>query len=415
MREETVEFSNTRGNLLRGRVHVPLGDLRGFVLFAHCFTCSAASRAAVTIARALMHEGLGVLRFDFTGLGESQGDFATTTFSSNVEDLRAAAAFLTDTYRAPSILVGHSLGGTAVLAAAPLIESCRAVVTIGAPAAATHVEGLLEGAREQLETSDRARVNIGGRPFSVSREFLSDLKTQDLPDSVRGLRRALLIMHSPQDGIVSIDNAAEIFRHALHPKSFVSLDDADHLLSRAQDSRYAAQVLASWASRYLEDIAEPAVATGTAGADPRHADGVRASTLAGGLATELVAGRFALQADEPEDLGGTDTGPTPYELLAGALASCTSMTLQMYAQRKQLALDEAQVRVRHTRVHAEDCADCESKTGRVERFERDILLRGELGTEQRQRLLEIADRCPVHRTLTGVIEIVTRADHDVPD
>jgi uncharacterized OsmC-like protein/alpha-beta hydrolase superfamily lysophospholipase len=403
---EKVEFANSRGIALRGRWHRPAVRPRAQVLFAHCFTCTAASRAAVTIARALVEQGLAVLRFDFTGLGESDGEFAMAGFSANVDDLRAAAAFMEKQGAAADILVGHSLGGTAALAAAPSIDSCRAVVTIGAPATASHVEHLIGDDRETLERQGRAQVDIGGRTFSLDKAFLEDLGVQGLPENVRGLRRALLVMHSPHDAVVSIDHATALFRHALHPKSFVSLDDADHLLTRHEDAAYAARVLAAWAARYV--AVDPAVEG--AGERRPEIEATCASTPAGSLATELTAGPHVWGADEPEAVGGTGTGPTPYDLLAGALAACTSMTLQLYARRKGLALESAEVCVSHRRVHAEDCVDCETKPARIERFERRVVLLGALDDASRRRLLEIAERCPVHRTLTGTIEIETASE-----
>ena len=401
MRVEKVGFPNSHGERLDGRLHHPAGTRRGVALFAHCFTCSAASRAAVAIAAALAEEGYVVLRFDFTGLGESDGEFAGTTFSSNVADLVAAADFLAREHESPGLLVGHSLGGAAVLAAAPAIDSCRAVVTIGAPATAAHVEQWLGDAQGTREGEGQARVELGGRAFNLGQEFIADLRAQQLPESVRGLRRALLIMHAPLDDIVGIDNAGALFQHALHPKSFVSLDQADHLLTRSEDSTYAARVLAAWATRYLPPVerAERAAATG----------GVRASTPATGFATEVVADGHRLRADEPLEAGGTGTGPSPYDLLAAALASCTSMTLQMYARRKSLPLEEAIVQVRHSKIHAADCAECDTQEGRIDEFVREIELRGSLEPAARQRLLEIADRCPVHRTLTREVSIRTRA------
>jgi putative redox protein len=401
MKSATVEFPNRAGETLRGHLHWPLLEPTTFVLFAHCFTCTAASKAAVMIARGLVREGFAVLRFDFTGLGASEGEFAETNFSSNVDDLVAAAEYLEREHAAPAILVGHSLGGTAVLAAAPAIPSCKAVATIGAPAAAAHVAHVLGKARETIEADGEATVDIGGQPFKVKRQFLDDLDRQKLPGSIRDLRRALLIMHAPLDAIVPIDNAAEIFAAALHPKSFVSLDDADHLLTRDADAGYAARVLADWASRYIGAAAPDARPPGEPGA-------AIAATGPEGFVTELSVGRHAMIADEPADAGGTDKGPSPYDLLAAALASCTSMTLQMYARHKGLELDEAIVRVEHAKVHAEDCESCETKIGKIDRLTRTITLEGELDDDARARLLKIADRCPVHRTLTGEMQIVTR-------
>lgn len=400
MSYEIVQFQNRTGETLRAYLHWPLRTPRAFVLFAHCFTCTANIKAALIIARALAQEGFATLRFDFTGLGGSEGEFADTSFSTNVSDLVSAADYLAANHGAPEVLVGHSLGGAAVLAAAQDIASSKAVATIGAPAEAAHVAQLLEESRDILVEEGEATVNIGGRPFRVKKQFLDDLDRHELPGSLNRLRRALLVMHAPLDPIVPVDNASEIFSHALHPKSFVSLDDADHLLSRETDARYAARVLAAWASRYIHPTEDEAAVA----AEP---SAVTARTETNGFLTEIDAAGHPLIADEPVSVGGQDAGPSPYDLLSGALASCTSMTLQMYARRKGFALSAATVRVAHSRVHATDCEHCETQTGRIDRFDRVISLDGALDDAARERLLEIADRCPVHRTLESEIEILT--------
>jgi putative redox protein len=401
MNRDAVRFSNAAGQSLHGFLHWPLTEPRAFVLFAHCFTCTANIRAAVAIARALNQEGFAVLSFDFTGLGESEGDFSETNFSTNVSDLLAAAEYLEGEHQPPEVLVGHSLGGTAVLAAAPAIASAKAVATIGAPARAAHVAHLLGESRDTVERSGAATVNIGGRPFLVKKQFLQDLEQHRLPEDLKGLRRALLVMHAPLDRIVDIENAAEIFSHARHPKSFISLDDADHLLSDERDARYAATVLAGWASRYLGEE------TRKLDRDDDQEGSVVASTTATGFLTDIDAAGHALLADEPVAAGGTDEGPSPYGLLSAALASCTSMTLQMYARHKGISLRRATTRVRHSRMHARDCEECERQDGRIDQFTREIELEGELDEGARERLLEIAERCPVHRTLRSEVRIIT--------
>ena len=400
MRSETVEFESQAGDRLRGHLHWPLGKPHAFALFAHCFTCTANSKAAVIIARELTQAGFAVLRFDFTGIGASEGEFADTNLTTNVGDLVAAADYLAREHAAPELLVGHSLGGTAVLAAALDIASSKAVATIGAPAEAAHVAHLLGDSRETLERDGEATVDIGGRPFRMRQQFLDDLLEHELPGSIRGLRRALLVMHAPLDDIVDIENASEIFSHALHPKSFVSLDDADHLLTREADAVYAAHALAGWASRYVGGADTESTLAAEEGA-------VLARTGAEGFKTELNAAGHALTADEPQSAGGDNAGPSPYDLLAAALASCTSMTLQMYARHKGLDLADVTVRVEHSKIHARDCEDCETKDGKIDRFERRITLEGNLDEGSRQRLLEIADRCPVHRTLMSETRIVS--------
>lgn len=399
MARRNFEFSNSAGDTLAGILEVPAsGDIHAAALFAHCFTCTKNIRAAASIAGALAEQGIACLRFDFTGLGESEGDFGRTGFSANVDDLVAAAQALEQELAAPALLVGHSLGGTAVLMAAPRIESCVAVATIGAPGSAAHVMQHFAEGVDEIRTQGHATVNIGGRAFRLQREFVADLESQPETPQLGDLRRALLVMHSPVDNIVSIDHATQIFTAARHPKSFVSLDRADHLLRQREDAAYVAQVIAAWASRYLPEI--PVVE------EADHEPGVTAVTGAGSFRTEIQAGPHRLVADEPASVGGENTGPTPYGLLSAALAACTSMTLQMYARRKKIALSSAAVTVTHEKIHAKDCDECESEGGRVDQFERQIELNGDLTDAQHKRLLEIADMCPVHRTLHG--EIVVR-------
>lgn len=397
MRTRKASFYNRDGQALSGLLDLPDGPPAAYALFAHCFTCSKNLKAAGNIASSLTDAGIAVLRFDFTGLGQSEGEFADTSFSSNVGDLLAAAAFLADEHEAPQILVGHSLGGTAVLQAASEIPSAVAVATIGSPAEPAHVRHLLAGSEAELREHGEAEVDLGGRPFRIKSQFLDDLGRHDLPSSVGGLRSALLFMHAPLDDIVGIDNAAALFAAAKHPKSFITLDDADHLLSRQRDSHYAGRVLAAWASRYLETTQEDELSA---------RDGeVVARTFVDGFWTDVRAGRHALVADEPASVGGTELGPTPYDLLSAALATCSSMTLRMYANHKGLDLESVTVRVEHDKIHAQDCEDCESGAGKIDEFRRRVELLGDLTDEQRQRMLEIADRCPVHRTLHGEIKV----------
>lgn len=399
-----VRFPNGRGQTLAGRLDVPMdGKPRAYALYAHCFTCGKDVRSAVNIGRALAREGIACLRFDFTGLGESEGDFADTTFSSNVADLIAAARFMQEKYEAPKILVGHSLGGAAVLEAAQSIESSVAVATIGAPANPEHVAGLLGPARETIELEGEAEVTLVGRKFRFKKSFLDDLRAHaDWREHIRGLRKALLVFHSPTDATVNISNAADIFGASFHPKSFVSLNGADHLLTREVDSEYVGLILGAWASKYLGELGMASVAS------PAAEGQVVARIGREHYRTDLFAGMHTLNADEPRDKGGTDTGPTPYGLLTAALGACTAITLRMYADHKQLPLESITVRLKHDKIYAADCEDCETKDGRLDYIDREIELEGELTEAQRKRLLQIADRCPVHQTLESEVKIGTR-------
>lgn len=403
MRHERTSFANDEGLELSAILNLPEDERPlAYAIFAHCFTCGKNSLAAAQIARALSRQRIAVLRFDFTGLGESAGRFAETSFSHNVRDLRAAARFLEEHYQAPTILIGHSLGGTAALHAAADLPAVKAVVAIAAPFQPRHAVKLFAAAREDIEAQGEAQVDIDGRSFTIGKDFLTDVEGQDSRERLARLKAALLIMHSPRDTIVAVDNAREIYHAARHPKSFISLDPADHLLTRKEDARYAADLIATWAMRYLDLAAEP---------ERRPADldnRVTARTGADGFRTEIFAGGHALVADEPESYGGEGLGPSPYDLLQASLGACTTMTLQMYARRKQWPLRSALVRLRHEKVHAKDCENCEEKNGKIDHFERELELRGDLSAEQRRRLLEIAERCPVHKTLHGEVEIVTR-------
>lgn len=399
-----VHFPGSLGTALAARLDLPPGKPAAFALFAHCFTCSKDSLAASRISAALTARGIAVLRFDFTGLGDSEGDFANTNFSSNLADLVAAAAWLRTHHEAPKLLIGHSLGGAAVLAAAPEIPEATAVATIGAPFEPAHVKHLLAPALSEIEAAGEATVELAGRAFRVKQQFLDDIVGRNSREAIGNLRKALLIFHSPRDTTVSVDNAAQIFMAAKHPKSFVSLDDADHLLTRREDASYVAAVLAAWASRYLGAPAmetQPIVA-----GDPGVVTVME--TREGRFTQAIQAGKHRLRADEPASADGTDTGPSPYDLLLAALGACTAMTVRMYADLKQLPLDKVTVRLRHDKVHAQDCAECETREGKIDRIEREIELAGGLDGAQRARLLEIANKCPVHRTLHSEVWIPTR-------
>jgi uncharacterized OsmC-like protein/alpha-beta hydrolase superfamily lysophospholipase len=400
MPAERFDFVNAQGQRLAALLDMPAGEPKAYALFAHCFTCGKDVHAARRIAQALTALGIGVLRFDFTGLGSSEGEFANTTFSSNVADLLAAAGALRERRRAPAILIGHSLGGAAVLAAAADVPEARAVVTIAAPSDPAHVTGLFRDRLQDIAQEGEVEVTLEGRRFRIRRAFLEDVAEHNLLQKIAQLRKALLIFHSPTDDRVGIENASRIFEAARHPKSFVSLAGADHLLSRPSDAGYVAKVIAAWAERYL-DLPEPQPATA-------DTDVVVSETRRSRFEQEISIGRHRLLADEPVSVGGRDSGPGPYDLLLAGLGACTSMTLRLYAERKSLPLDRVTVRLSHSKIHAADCESCETREGMLDRIERVITLAGELDDDQRARLLEIADKCPVHRTLTSEIEIRTR-------
>jgi putative redox protein len=401
MRTEQLQFANAKGEKLAALIDLPLGKPVAFALFAHCFTCGKDNLAAKHIAERLAMCGIGVLRFDFTGLGMSEGEFADTDFSSNVDDLVAAGDHLRKTYGAPAILIGHSLGGAAALAAAHRIPDAHAVVTIAAPSDPAHVIGLFKDHVDEIREQGQVEVQLAGRPFRIKREFLDDVAQRRIEDCLANLRKALLVFHSPTDDIVGIENASHIFLGAKHPKSFVSLADADHLLSKKSDAVYVANVITAWAERYLERPVERS--------DEQIEGGIVLVRETGGgkLQQEIMSGPHRFLADEPVKAGGLDSGPGPYDLLLASLGACTSMTLRLYADNKKLPLQRVSVRLTHNKIHAEDCLNCETKEGMIDRIDRNITLEGALSADERKRLMEIADKCPVHRTLESEIEIRT--------
>jgi uncharacterized OsmC-like protein/fermentation-respiration switch protein FrsA (DUF1100 family) len=405
MPTERFQFTGEGGHQLSAALELPDGEPAAFALFAHCFTCGKDTLAAKRISVALAAKGIAVLRFDFTGLGSSEGDFANSTFSSNVADLVHAADHLRATRRAPSILIGHSLGGAAILAAAAQIPEAKAVATIAAPSDPAHVTGLFKQHIDDIRTRGEIEVSLAGRPFRIKREFLDDIGEHELIKDVTGLHKALLVMHSPVDDTVGIDNATKLFVSARHPKSFVSLDHADHLLTKPADALYAADVITAWASRYIE-TAKPAKAIDLPEA-PRLV--VVQETRKSKFNQIISVGPHRLTADEPVAAGGEDAGPGPYDFLLAGLGACTSMTMRLYADRKSLPLDRVTVTLKHSKIHAKDCDECETREGMLDQIERNIAMDGGLDADQRKKLLEIADKCPVHRTLTSEIRIVTKA------
>ncbi|MGA7787051.1 MAG: bifunctional alpha/beta hydrolase/OsmC family protein [Xanthobacteraceae bacterium] len=405
MPAERFDFVNARGEKLAALLDRPDGPARAVALFAHCFTCGKSNRAARHIAEGLKLHGIAVLRFDFTGLGASEGEFANTTFSSNVEDLVAAADHLRRTVAAPAILIGHSLGGAAVLAAAHRVPEAKAVVTIAAPFDPAHVVGLFGEKIAEIGDKDEVQVTLAGRPFKVRRSFLQDVSQQNLGEHIGRLHKALLVFHSPTDDTVGIDNASHIFTTAKHPKSFISLAGADHLISKAGDAAYVARVIASWADRYLD----MAVDAGMTADTPPGTVLVR-ETRRGKFQQELIVGDHRLLADEPVKDGGLNSGPGPYDLLLAALGACTAMTIRLYADLKQIPLVRTQVRLHHEKIHASDCTECETKEGKIDHIDRAITFEGNLDAAQRARLMEIADKCPVHRSLQSEIDIRTKEE-----
>ncbi|WP_299256779.1 bifunctional alpha/beta hydrolase/OsmC family protein [uncultured Aquimarina sp.] len=396
-----ITFTNAEGQTLSGRLELPADQHpHNFALFAHCFTCNKNLGAVRNISRALTSQGFGVLRFDFTGLGESEGDFADTNFSGNVEDLIAAADFLAQEYQAPSLLIGHSLGGAAAIFAAAEINSIKAVATVGAPSDPTHVQHLLRSGLEEIEANGKAVVNLSGRDFTIKKQFLDDLENKSLPTVAKNLNKALLVMHSPQDTTVGIRNAEEIYHAAKHPKSFVTLDGADHLLMKKEDSIYTGKVIAGWSSRYV-DIPEE-----TRLKSQHHV----VATLGNdeGYTTQMKVGNHYMVADEPESVGGHDFGPSPYELVSAGLSACTAMTIKMYVARKDWDLQNVEVHTSYDKKHMEDCENCENPSAKIDTFEREIKLEGNLDEKQITRILQIADKCPVHKTLHSETQVITK-------
>jgi putative redox protein len=399
-----LDFTSKRGQKLAGKLELPDGELRGYALLVPCFTCGKDFKGAKALARGLAEQGWAALRFDLTGIGESEGDFAETGFRSHAEDVGAAAEALRQRYAAPALLVGHSLGGAAALLAAPSLEEVRAVAVIGTPGDPAHVLHQLEGHVAEIERDGVAEVDLAGRRFRIGRTFLEEVRKIKLDAVVRGLGRALLVLHAPLDAVVGVENARAIYERARHPKSFVSLDDADHLLTKPADAAYAAGVIAAWARRYVGEPPTRALDTTTV----EQGTVLVEETGAGKFHQAVRVGRHRLVADEPLTMGGEDAGPSPYDFLLAGLGACTSMTIRLYADRKGWPLEQVRVSLRHEKIHAQDCADCEQKDGRIDEIRREIALEGPLDAEQRRRLLEIAERCPVHKTLESEVKVRTR-------
>lgn len=402
MNLQKVNFQNKSGQSLIGRLEFPADrHPHNYALFAHCFTCTKNLSAVKNISKALTQNGFAVLRFDFTGLGESDGDFADTNFSGNVNDLIAASDFLKEHYKAPSLLIGHSLGGAAAIFAAAELPNIGAVATVGAPSNPKHVKHLFKSGLEEIKANGQAVINLSGRDFTIKKQFVDDLETKSLPNTAKALRKPLLVMHSPQDDTVGIKNAEEIYMAAYHPKSFVSLDGADHLLFNKKDSEYVGEVIAGWAKRYL-DIEERVPK------NLRSKHQVVASLDAEDqFTTQMKVGNHFLLADEPINFGGNDYGPSPYEFVSAGLSACTVMTIQMYAKRKEWNVGNVEVHTSYSKSHAVDCENCEENSAKIDTFHREIKFTGDLDEKQLQRLLQIADKCPVHKTLHSDTQIIT--------
>ncbi|PWL30674.1 bifunctional alpha/beta hydrolase/OsmC family protein [uncultured Roseivirga sp.] len=400
MKTIKLKFPNQDGEQLSAKLELPTDRrVRAYAIFAHCFTCSKNLIAVTHISRGLTSKGIAVLRFDFTGLGESEGEFEDTNFSSNVQDLIVAAEYLEENYGPAKMLVGHSLGGAAVLMAAAKLKNIEAVTTIGAPSDPVHVKHLFQESIDEIKEQGEATVSLGGRPFTIKKQFVDDLAEYEKSDVIKTLKKPLLIMHSPQDDTVDVSNAEKIYTSAMHPKSFISLDGADHLLSKSEDAQYAGEVIAAWAARYVSFEEVRALET--------DEQVVVRNEVHRGLQTEIMANGHFILADEPKDVGGTNLGGTPYDLLVSSLGACTAMTIRMYAKHKKWPLDEVKVHLSREKRHSEDAEDL-GEHSKIEVIDRYVELSGDLTEEQRERILEIADKCPVHKTLTNGLTVHTK-------
>lgn len=399
MKTTKLQFKNAEGLSLSARLEQPVDKQPlAYAIFAHCFTCTKNLIAVTNISRALTAKGIAVLRFDFTGLGESEGDFADTNFSSNVQDLVDASNHLAEHYEAPKIIIGHSLGGAAVLMAAGQISSIEAVATVGAPADPPHVKHLFQSSLEEIESTGEAVVSLSGRPFKIKKQFIDDLEGTDLASRLKALKKPLLILHSPQDETVDISNAEKIYINAMHPKSYISLDGADHLLSKKEDSLYVGSMIASWAARYIDLSSERSDLQ-------TNRQVVVRNEREKGFLSEVMANGHYFMADEPKEIGGTDLAGTPYDLLVAALGACTAITIRMYANHKGIALDEVKVHMTREKRHAADADNTDDPASKMEFIDLDLELHGNLTEEERQGILRIAHKCPVHKTLVNGLEV----------
>ena len=407
MKSQKLKITNRKGLILNAQLELPANQKPNYyAIFAHCFTCSSSLSAVRHVSRSLTQDGFAVVRFDFTGLGRSEGAFADSHFSANVDDLLDVYAYMAGHYEAPSLLVGHSLGGAAVLVAASKLDTVKAVATVGAPATVTHVKHLFSHGIDEVEEKGEAEINIGGRPFKINKDFLKAFDKTDLPSIVKGLRKPLLIMHSPFDKIVGIENAEQLYKTAFHPKSFVTLDNADHLLTQEKDSRYVGEVIGTWAKRYFPKIENKMLST-----EGEQLVG-HLNIIDDNFTTSIQTKNHTLIADEPESIGGSDFGPSPYEYLNASLAACTVMTLKMYAERKKWDLKEVFVYISHSRKHSDDLQVDLEKPKYLDHISKKLKFVGNLDASQKERLKEIASRCPVHRTIESQVIFETQIIQD---
>lgn len=390
------DFKNKNGEVLAGRLELPAQKPRAFAIFAHCFTCHKNVTAASRISKNLGALGIAVLRFDFTGLGNSDGDFSNTNFSSNVADLVSAFEAIKREFKTPQILIGHSLGGAAVLKAAPLLEDIKAVVTIGAPSDTAHVSHLFESEIPKIEAEGEAKVRLVGREFKIKKQFIEDISEQNILDSLSKTKKAFLIFHSPLDETVAIDHAAKIYKSLKHPKSFITLDTADHLVSAVDDAQYIADSISTWVKKYLPHEEERTDFKGQVLVELRKNFK---------YTSDIYSQNHHLVADEPKKVKGDDLGMNPYELLLSSLGACTTMTMKMYADRKGYVLDDLRVELTHKKIHVQDCEDCDELGKMLDHIEKKIIIKGDITTEQKERMLEIADKCPVNKTLLSEVRI----------
>lgn len=403
-----LKIVNKAGEKLAAHLVIPADEqINNIAIFAHCFTCSSSLFVVKNISNELIEKGISVLNFDFTGLGHSEGDFSETNFSNNISDLEDVNSFLTETYIAPTILIGHSLGGAAAIIAASQLENIKAVVSIAAPSYVKHITRHFQNFDEIIKEKGHAMLSIGGRPFTIRKQFIDDLEKHNLEEVVKGLRKPIMIMHSPQDNIVDIENAGRLYNNAFHPKSFISLDGADHLVRNKKDAAYIANVIASWVERYV-----PIAANGTNEAIMlKNVDGEQVLVYhetSVPYTNHIYTKTQHILGDEPIDFGGNDLGLSPYELLIAAIGSCTTLTLKLYAKRKEWDLREVYVYLSYAKKHAEEIENREPEAmGKLDFIRKKLKLVGNLSEEQIIKLKEIASKCPVHKTVAGKVYFET--------